>query len=55
MFEYPGPVVEATLLQTVRLWRLAGAWGESEGRAVLDADVRALLASYRKPALGLGS
>jgi len=55
VFEYPGPVVEATLLQTVRLWRLAGAGGESEGRAVLDADVRGLLASYRKPALGLGS
>ncbi len=55
VFEYPGPVVEAALLQTVRLWRLAGAWGESEGRAVLDADVRALLGSYRKPALGAGS
>lgn len=55
VFEYPGPAVEATLLQAVRLWRLAGAGGDSEGRAVLDADVRALLASYRKPALGLGS
>ena len=55
VFEYPGPVVEATLLQAVRLWRLAGAGGESEGRAVLDADVRALLASYRKPALGVAS
>ena len=54
VFEYPGPVVEATLLQAARLWRLASG-GDSEGRVVLDADVRALLASYRKPALGLGS
>ena len=55
VFEYPGPVVEAALLQAVRLWRLAGGAGDSEGRAVLDADVRALLASYRKPALGVGA
>ncbi len=55
VFEYPGPVVEATLLQTARLWRLASGGGESVGRAVLDADVRALLGSYRKPALGVGA
>ena len=55
VFEYPGPVVEAALLQTVRLWRLASGAGDSEGRAVLDADVRTLLASYRKPALGVGA
>lgn len=54
-FEYPGPVVEAALLQAVRLWRLANGGGEQEGRAVLDADVRALLASYRKPPLGTGA
>ena len=53
VFEYPAPVVEAALLQTVRLWRLTGAGGESEGRAVLDADVRTMLASYRKTALGV--
>ena len=55
VFEYPGPVVEAALLQTARLWRLASGGSEPEGRAVLDADVRTLLASYRKPPLGLGA
>ena len=55
VFEYPGPVVEAALLQTVRLWRLTSGGGDSEGRAVLDTDVRAMLGSYRKPALGVGA
>ena len=55
VFEYPGPVVEAALVQTVRLWRLANGGSEPEGRVVLDADVRALLGSYRKPALGMGA
>ena len=54
VFEYPGPVVEAALLQTVRLWRLTSGAGESDGRAVLDADVRTMLGSYRKPPLGVG-
>ncbi len=54
VFEYPGPVVEAALLQTVRLWRLTSGAGDSEGRAVLDTDVRTMLGSYRKPALGVG-
>ena len=55
VFEYPGPVVEAALLQAVRLWRLMSGSGESEGRAVLDADVRTMLGSYRKLALGVGA
>ena len=54
VFEYPGPVVEATLLQSIRLWRLTSGAGDSDGRAVLDADVRTMLGSYRKPALGVG-
>ena len=54
VFEYPGPVVEAALLQTVRLWRLTSGAGDSEGRAVLDADVRTMLGSYRKAPLGVG-
>ena len=54
VFEYPGPVVEAALLQTVRLWRLTSGAGDSDGRAVLDADVRTMLGSYRKPPLGVG-
>ena len=53
VFEYPGPVVEAALVQTVRLWRLTTG-GDPEGRAALDADVRTLLGSYRKQALGVG-
>ena len=55
VFEYPGPVVEAALLQTVRLWRVMSGGGDSEGRAVLDADVRTMLGSYRKAALGVGA
>ena len=54
-FEYPGPVVEAALLQTVRLWRLTSGGGYLEGRAVLEADVRTMLGSYRKAALGVGA
>ena len=54
VFEYPGPVVEAALLQAVRLWRLTSGAGDHAGRAVLDEDVRAMLGSYRKPALGVG-
>ena len=55
VFEYPEPVVEATLLQTARLWRLASGGGDPEGSAVLNGDTRTLLGSYRKPALGLGA
>ncbi len=53
VMEYPGPVVEATLLQTARLWRLASG-SDPEGPAVLNGDTRTLLGSYRKPALGVG-
>ncbi len=54
VFEYPAPVVEAALLHTVRLWRLASGAGGSDGRVAPDADARAMLGSYRKPALGVG-
>ncbi len=53
VIEYPAPVVEATLLQTARLWRLASG-SDQDGPAVLNGDTRALLGSYRKPALGVG-
>ena len=53
VIEYPGPVVEATLVQTARLWRLASG-GDPDGRAVLNGDMRTLLGSYRKQALGVG-
>ena len=55
VFEYPGPVVEAVILQASRLQRrMAGAVGPPEGGGGLDEDVRLMLGMYRKPALGVG-
>ena len=55
VFEYPGPVVEAVILQASRLQRrMAGAAGPPEGGGGLDEDVRLLLGMYRKAALGVG-
>ena len=54
VFEYPAPVVEAALLHTARLWRLASGTGDSEGGEAPDPGARAMLGSYRKPALGVG-
>ena len=46
IFEYPGPVSEATLVQAARLWsRLAHA---SDTVAGLGPDVKELLAPYRR-------
>ena len=63
IYEYPGPIVEATILQTGRLWRREGsvfssATGFPEaGRANvsnrLDPDVMLLLGQYRKLSLGV--
>ena len=53
--EYPGPVVEAVVLQASRLQRrMAGAVGPPEGGGGLDEDVRLMLGMYRKAALGVG-
>ena len=56
---YPGPVVEACLLRTSRLWRSRdpGEAGSNTGRNSLpgvDPDVQRLLSSYRRAPLGLG-
>ena len=64
IYEYPGPLVEATILQAARLWKrkdsaFASAIGLPEtGRmrvsAQLDPDAQMMLGEYRKPALGVG-
>jgi len=63
IFRYPGPVVEACLLQAARLWkRKDSAYAPADdGRAVgsgaasgLDAAVQRLLEPYRRLSLGLG-
>ncbi len=64
IYEYPDPIVEATILQAARLWRRKDAplgastgFGETKQKGVpgrLDPDVRALVALYRKSALGVG-
>ena len=64
IYEYPGPVVEAAIMQTGRLWRrkdsaYSATTGFPEtGRASasnrLDPDVMLMLGMYRKPAIGVG-
>ena len=46
IFEYPGPVSEATLFQATRLWR--GLANQSNPTTGLGPDVRELLAPYRR-------
>ena len=63
IYEYPGPIVEATIIQTARLWRrkdsaFASATGFPEtGQARvfnrLDPDVILLLGQYAKLAVGV--
>ena len=64
VYEYPGPIIEATIIQAARIWRrkdsaFAGVTGFPEtGRMIvsggLDPDVQLMLGQYRKPALGVG-
>ena len=58
IFRYPGPVVEACLLRTSRLWRSrdlgeAGGSTDSTDLPGVDPDVQRLLSSYRRAPLGL--
>ena len=59
IFRYPGPVVEACLHRTSRLWRSRDP-GEARGNTGrtdlpgVDPDVQRLLSSYRRAPLGLG-
>ena len=65
IYEYPGPIVEATAIQVSRLWRrkdsaFTNATGFPEtGQARvsngMDADVMLLLGQYRKLPVGVGS
>ncbi len=53
IYEYPAPVVEATLLQAVRLWRAPRRAASAADAGGLDPEARLLLSGYRKPALGV--
>ena len=63
IYEYPGPIVEAAIIQTARLWRrkdsaFSGSAGFPETGQVrvasgLDPDVRFLLGLIRKLPLGV--
>ncbi len=65
IYEYPGPIVEAAIIQTARLWRRRdSAFGSTVGMheagresvAVgLDPDVRLLIGLYRKLSVGVGA
>lgn len=50
--EYPAPVVEATVIETARLWR-RGAGASAAAPDGMDADARRLLARYRKILTGV--
>ena len=64
IYEYPGPIVEATIIQAARLWRrkdsaYSGATGlpetgQGKVSAQLDRNVLLMLGQYRKHALGVG-
>ena len=64
IYEYPGPIVEATILQAARLWKrkdsaFAGNAGFPETGQMRvstgpDPDVQLMLGQYRKHALGVG-
>ena len=63
IYEYPGPIVEASIIQAARLWRrkdsafgsfggLPGT-GQTRVSAGLDPDVALLLGQYRKLSMGV--
>ncbi|MDA1347843.1 MAG: hypothetical protein O3A47_03115 [Chloroflexi bacterium] len=64
IYEYPGAVVEATIMQTARLWRRKDSafstdsgfreTGQARVSAGLDPDAMLLLGLHRKHAVGVG-
>lgn len=59
IFEYPGPITEGAIIQTARLWRrkdsaFSGAPAPLRSGMGLDEDVRLLLGSFRRHAVGVG-
>ena len=64
IYDYPGPIAEATIIQAARLWtRKDSAFaavtgfpetGQTKTSSRLDQDVQLLLGQYKKPALGVG-
>ena len=65
IYRYPGPVVEACLMQAARLWKRKDSWyassaglpqtGQSGVFHGLDPDVKQLLGPYRKLSVGVGT
>ncbi len=53
IYEYPGPVTEACILQVTRLWLRRGSVSVPSPSDGLDPDVRLLLGPYRKLAVGV--
>ena len=63
IYEYPGPIVEAVIIQATRLWRRKDSafsaatglpeTGQSRSSVGLDPDVRLLMGQYRKVAMGV--
>lgn len=59
IYQYPGAIAEATIIQAARLWRRRdGAYSSNGGPsgtiAGLDEDVRLMLGQFRRYALGVG-
>ena len=64
IYEYPGAVVEAAIMQSGRLWRRKDSafstdagfreTGQARVSAGLDPDVMMLLGLHREPAVGVG-
>ena len=65
IYTYPGPVAEACLMQTSRLWKRKDSGfasrvglpqtGTFDVFRGLDPDVKQLLSPYRKPPVGVGT
>jgi hypothetical protein len=59
IYQYPGAIAEATIIQAARLWRrrdgaYSGNGGPAGAIAGLDEDVRLMLGQFRRHALEVG-